>query len=186
MSLFSIFVTSILTGNIVLFSYLGVTSLVKSNNKTDVLRIGTSTLLLSLITTVVSYLLNTYILIPLNIEFISTILFVLLIVSLVELFKYIITKYYKKLYSNIENEYLLLITNCAIFGVVLLNINNSYSLVESIIYSIGSSIGFTLLLYIISNLKARLDKSPIIKSFKGLPILLITLGIIAMIFIRYN
>ena len=92
----------------------------------------------------------------------------------------------KKLYENLGIYLPLITTNCAVLGINLLNISNNYNLIEAIIYSLGSSLGFTFILYLFSTIREELDKKEINNNYKGVPLALITIAIMAMLFARFT
>ena len=151
MNLISLFITSVLTENIVLTKFLGLCPFFGNSKKEKTaLAMG---LCVTLVTTLSSL---------------------------------IIKNKYKKLYKSLGIYLSLITTNCAVLGVVLLNINNNYNLLETIVYSLGSSIGFMLVIYVFSTIRERLEQSDIPKCFQGIPIALITASIMALIFERYT
>ena len=97
----------------------------------------------------------------------------------------IIKNKFKNIYDSLGIYLPLITTNCAVLGVVLLNVTNNYTFLETIIYSLGSSIGFTLVIYVFSTIREKIEVSNVPKSFKGLPIALITAAIMSLLFTRY-
>jgi electron transport complex protein RnfA len=146
---------------------------------------GLAVMLVITLSSVVTYFLYNYVLIPSDTEYLKTILFILVIASFVQLLDIIIKRYFKNLHDGLGLYLPLISTNCAVLGVVLLNIQNKFTLPEVLIYSIGSSFGFMLVIYIFSTIRERLKHAPIIKSFRGLPIAFITAFIMALVFSRY-
>ena len=98
----------------------------------------------------------------------------------------IIKKKNEKLYNNLGIYLPLITTNCAVLGINLLNISNNYNLLETLIYSLGSSLGFTFILYLFSTIREELDKNEINNNYKGVPLDLITIAIMAMLFARFT
>jgi electron transport complex protein RnfA len=186
MNLISLFISSILVENIVLTNFLGLNSLFDiPYQEKKVLSLGVSVAIVMIISNIINYVLYKLILIPFNIEYISTILFIIIIVLITIFLENYIKKYFPKLQELSSINLSLITTNSAIMGAVLLNITNKYLFVETLIYSLGTSLGYILILYIFSNIKVRLEDSPIPRGFKGIPIMLITLAIISLIFMRY-
>ena len=109
----------------------------------------------------------------------------LIIASLVQLTEMFLKKYDRKLHESLGIYLPLITTNCAVLGVCLLNINNDYSLIESLVFSLGSGIGFIFVSYIFASMRKRIDKAPVINCFKGYPIALITASIMVLLFARY-
>lgn len=185
MSLVSLFIVSILSENILLNKFLGICPFMGvSNKEKSAISMGISVIFVILCSTVLTFLINKYILIPTDTVYLQTLMFILIISTFVQLLEIVLKRYFKTIY-NLMGIYLPLITtNCAVLGVVLINIRSNYTFSESIVYALGSSIGFTLVIYLFSLIRVKMDKSPIIKSFKGYPIALIVAGIMALIFSR--
>ena len=186
MNLISLFVMSILTENVVLTKFLGICPFIGNSNKEkNALMMGMSVTGVVTISSLITYLLYYYVLVPTDTTYLKTIVFILVIASMVQLTEMIIRNYFKKLHEELGIYLPLITTNCAVLGTVLLNINNSFTLLEALIYSFGSGVGFTLVIYIFSTIRERLETSNVPASFKGTPIALITASIMALIFSRY-
>ena len=187
MNLISLFITSVLTENIVLTKFLGLRPFFGNSKKEKTaLAMGLCVTLVTTLSSVITYFIYHLILVPTKTEYLSTLMFILVIASLVQLLVLIIKNKYKKLYKSLGIYLSLITTNCAVLGVVLLNINNNYNLLETIVYSLGSSIGFMLVIYVFSTIRERLEQSDIPKCFQGIPIALITASIMALIFERFK
>lgn len=187
MSLISIFTVSILSGNIVLNKFLGICPFIGTTNKEkNAIGMGSAVTIVITLSSILTYLIYKYILIPTNTTYLRTMMFILIIASLVQIVEIILKKKFKTLYKELGIYLPLITTNCAVLGVCLLNINNDYNLIESIVFALGSSIGFTLVSYIFATIRERLEHAPIIKCFKGFPIALIVAGIMALIFARFT
>jgi electron transport complex protein RnfA len=186
MNLINLFITSILTENIVLTKFLGICPFVGTSNKRkSAISMGISVMLVVTLSSIITYLLYYYLLVPTKTEYLKTILFVLVIASLVQLLEIILKRYMKTIHSMLGIYLPLITTNCAVLGIVLLNINNNYSFIEMLVYSISSSLGFTLVIYLFSSMREKLNSAPVPKPFKGYPIALITAAIMALLFSRY-
>lgn len=186
MNLVSLFVTSILVENIVLNKFLGLCPFFGlSNKEKGSLGMGLSVILVVTVSSLVTYFLYYNILVPSNTEYLKTILFILVIATFVQLLDIIIRKFFKSLHEVLGIYLPLITTNCAVFGIVLLNIQNDYTISEVLTYSLGSSIGFMMVIYIFSTIRERLEHAPIVRSFRGLPIAFIIASIMALLFARY-
>ena len=174
-----------LVNNFVLVQLLGLCPFLGvSNRLATALPMGIATIFVTTIATLLTNLLNNYILVPYNIEYLRLVLFITVIASVVQLTERYI-KYTSKLLHQMLGIYLPLITsNCAILGVVLTVAD--LSLLESLAVGIGSSIGFTLVLVLFSGLRARLDESSIPKAFRGAPIAFIMVGVLALSFLGFK
>lgn len=185
MDLFLVFTTALITENVILTKFLGICSFLGTSNKEkNALGMGISVTFVVLISTILTYLINKFILVPTNSTYLSSITFILVIASFVQITELIVKKYFKDLYKSLGIYLPLITTNCAVFGIILTNIRMEYDLITSIINSLGSCLGFVIVIYIFSLLREKLERNDIIKSFKGVPISLITAGIMALIFAR--
>ena len=181
----SIFITALIAENVILTKFLGICSFLGTSNKEkNAISMGLSTTFVVLFSTLLTYLINKYILIPSNSEYLQTITFILVISSFVQVTELIMKRFFKDIYKSLGIYLPLITTNCAVFGIILTNIKMNYNLLESIINSLGASLGFVLVLYIFSLIREKLETCDIIKSLKGIPIALITAGIMALIFAR--
>jgi len=185
MNLISLFITSLLTENIVLTKFLGLCPFFGNSSKEkNAVSMGICVTLITTISSIITFFLNKYILIPTNTTYLKTLMFILVIASLVQILVLILKNKYKKVYKNLGIYLSLITTNCAVLGVVLLNVNNANSLIETIIYSLGSGLGFMIVIYVFSTIRERLDNSDVPESFKGIPIAFITAAIMSLIFTR--
>ena len=185
MNLISLFITSILTENIVLTKFLGICPFVGTSKKEETaFKMGIAVTIVVTLSSIITYLLYTYLLVLTDTTYLKTLMFILVIASLVQLLEIIIKRYSKNLYKAFGIYLPLITTNCAVLGITLLNINNGFNFGEMLVYSIGSSLGFTLVIYLFSTIREYLDKKDIPKIFKGAPIAFITAGIMALIFGR--
>lgn len=185
MNLISLFVTSIFTENIILTKFLGICPFMGTSKKEETAyKMGISVMIVVTLSSIITYLLYKYLLVPTETTYLKTIMFILVIASLVQMLEIIIKKYNKNLYKAFGIYLPLITTNCAVLGITLLNISNDYNFIEMLVFSIGSSIGFTLVIYLFASIREYMDKKPIPESFKGAPIALITAGIMALLFMR--
>lgn len=186
MNLINLFTMSILSGNIVLSKFLGVCPFMGSSKNTkNAFSMGLSVMLVMTISSILTYFLYHGVLVKTNTEYLKTIMFVLVIACTVQAFELIIKKTNKKLYNALGIYLPLITTNCAVLGVVLLNINNNYNLLETIVFSLGSSIGNTLVIYVFASIRERLETNNTPNHFKGVPIAFITASIMALLFTRF-
>lgn len=186
MNLISLFIVSILTENIVLTKFLGICPFIGTSNKEkNAVMMGIAVTSVVTLSSLITYLLYYYVLVPTDTIYLKTIVFILVIASLVQITEIIVRSKFKKLHEALGIYLPLITTNCAVLGTVLLNINNGFTLLEALVFSLGSGIGFTLVIYIFSTIRERLETSNVPKPFKGTPIALITAAIMALIFSRY-
>lgn len=186
MNLINLFITSILTENIVLTKFLGICPFIGTSNKRkSAISMGFAVTLVITLSSIITYLLYYNLLVPTKTEYLKTMLFILVIASLVQLLEILLKKYSKKIYDMLGIYLPLITTNCAVLGIVLLNITNNYSFVEMLVYSVSSSLGFTFVIYLFSSMREKIDSSEVPTPFKGYPIALITAAIMALLFSRY-
>lgn len=186
MNLISLFITSVLTENIILSKFLGMCPFFGISKKEEgTLGMGIAVVLVVMLSSLTTYYIYYYVLVPSHTTYLKTILFILVIASFVQLFDIIIKRFFLKLHKLLGIYLPLITTNCAVLGIVLLNIQKEYAFSEVIIYSLGSSLGYMLIIYIFSTIRERLDTAPITRSFKGLPIAFITAFVMALVFARY-
>ena len=183
MELFSLLISSVLINNIILSRFLGVSSFLEASKKKGfTLGMGGALTFVIVINTLVAYLLYNFVMIPLGIEYMKTVLFMVVIVAIVKLVDLIIKKYLGSLYELLGIYLPLITTNCAVLGVAIDVVDKSYTIVESMVYSIGVSLGFVIVFYIFSTIRERLESSNVPKCFKGNPIALICAAIMAIAF----
>ena len=182
-----IIISAILVNNIVLNQFLGVCPFLGVSKKieTAIGMTGAVTFVMVL-ATIVTFLIQHYILNPLNIGYLQTISFILVIASLVQLVEIILKKVSPALYQALGVFLPLITTNCAILGVAILVIQKDFSLMQGVVYAIANAIGFGLALIIFAGLREHLDLQLIPKGLKGVPIALITAGILAMAFMGFS
>lgn len=183
MNLISLFISSFLTENIVLTKFLGICPFMGTSDKEkSAIGMGLSVTIVVTLSSIITYLLYHLVLKPNNTTYLMTIMFILIIACMVQIISIVIKKYYHNLYKSLGIYLPLITTNCAVLGITLLNINAEYSFIEMLVYSIGSSLGFTLVIYIFASIRENLDDVP--KCFKGYPIAFIIAAIMALIFSR--
>ncbi len=186
MNLISIFLSALLTENVVLTKFLGICPFIGTSKKRkNAISMGISVTLVVVLSGIITWLLYHYLLVPTKSEYLKTVLFILVIASLVQLLELLLKRYLRSIYDVLGLYLPLITTNCAVLGIVLLNISNDFSFIEMLVYSISSSLGFTLVIYLFSSMREKIDKSNVPTPFKGHPIALITAAIMALLFSRY-
>lgn len=183
----SIIITAIFINNIVFAQFLGVCPFLGVSRKiSSALGMGAAVTFVITLATVVSWLLQYYVLDPLNLQFIQTIVFILVIAFLVQTLEIVMKKITPGLYQSLGVFLPLITTNCAVLGVAILVIQKGFNLMESVTYGIATSIGFTLALWIFSGIREQLEITDLPKAMKGVPIALICAGILAMAFMGFS
>jgi electron transport complex protein RnfA len=187
MEIFAIVISAILVNNIVLMQFLGICPFMGVSKKlsTAVGMTGAVTFVMVL-ATIVTYLLQTYVLEPFGIGYLQTISFILVIASFVQMVEIVLKKVSPPLYQALGVFLPLITTNCAIMGVALLTIQYEYNLVEGVIYAIGSAIGFGVAISLFAGIREHLDLMNVPKGMRGTPIALVAAGILAMAFMGFS
>lgn len=177
----TLFVTSVLINNVILNQFLGMCPFMGvSKKRSSALGMGLAVLFVIVVAALVTYGLYYVVLVPLELEFMDLITFILVIASLVQLTEMVIKKYSPSLYKALGVYLPLITTNCVVLNVCLVNISNSYNFGQMLVYSIGTPLGFMIVLYIFSTIRERLDLSNVPGPFKGNGIALIAAAIMSM------
>ena len=134
----------------------------------------------------VCYFVNNLVLVPLGLEYMQTVAFILVIAALVQFIEMFLQKAMPALYTALGVYLPLLTTNCAVLGVVLLNVQNSYNFIESVVYGITGGIGFLVAIVLFASIRERLVFADYPKSFEGFPIALVTAGLMALAFMGFS
>lgn len=182
-----IILSAILVNNIVLLQFLGICPFLGVSKKisTAVGMTGAVAFVMAL-ATIVTYLIQHYVLNPFSLQYLQTISFILVIASLVQLVEIILKKVSPALYQALGVFLPLITTNCAILGVALLTIQKDFNLLQGVVFAISNAIGFGLALVVFAGLREHLDMMNVPKGLKGTPIALITAGILAMAFMGFS
>ncbi len=184
---FVIFVSAAFVNNFVLVRFLGLCPFMGvSNQYKSALGMSYATAFVLTLSSIVSYLVNEYLLVPLEIEYLKTLSFILVIAVTVQMTEMILHKSSPLLYQVLGLFLPLITTNCAVLGVALLNVQQQNSLLESAVFGFGAAFGFGLVLVLFSAIRERLEMANIPPSFQGIPIALITAGIMALAFMGFS
>lgn len=182
MKLFVIFISAALAENFVLTKFMGICPFLGVSKKTNsALGMSAAVTFVMVIATLATYPVHRYILSP-NYTYLDTIVFILIIASLVQLVEFVIKKYSPSLYKSLGIYLPLITTNCAVLGVALLNIQETENLMQALINAFGAGVGFTLAIVLFSGIRMRILTNDIAKPFKGMPIALVSAAIMAVIF----
>ena len=183
----SILLTAILTENFVLCKFLGICPFLGVSKKLNT-SVGMSgaVIFVMALATAVTYPINKYLLVANGLDYLQTIVFILVIAALVQLVELILKKFMPPLYEALGIYLPLITTNCAVLGVVLLNITKEYNFVQSIINSVGAGLGFMLAMVIFSGVRSRLEVADVPKFLQGLPIVLIAASIVSLSFMGFT
>ena len=182
---FSILLTAILTQNFVLAKFLGICPFLGVSKKTKTATgMSLAVIFVMVLATAVTYPINT-LLVNNGLEYLQTIVFILVIAALVQLVEIVLKKYMPPLYNSLGIYLPLITTNCAVLGVVLLNIDNGYSFAESMVNSLGAGIGFRVAMVMFAGVRERMESSDVPESLKGLPITLVAASLVSMSFLGF-
>lgn len=183
----SIFITAIFVNNIVLSQFLGICPFLGVSKRIDsALGMGAAVTFVMTLSTIVTYLLQTYLLMPLGLDYMQAIVFILVIAALVQLLEIIIKKIAPALYQALGVFLPLITTNCTILGVALIVIQKDMSLLEATVYAISTALGFTLALVLFAGMREQMALSRIPKAMQGTPIALVAAGLLAMAFMGFS
>ena len=186
-SIFALVIGAIFVNNVVLAQFLGICPFLGvSKDVKSSLGMGGAVLFVMLLATLATYLFNSYVLVPLNLEYLQTIAYILVIAGLVQMVEIVLKKIAPALYQTLGVFLPLITTNCAVLGVALLVVQKGMNLLESMIYAGSIAIGFTLALVIFAGIREQMELTGVPKGMKGIPIALITAGILAMAFMGFN
>ena len=185
--LVSIFLAAILTNNFVLSKFLGICPFLGVSKKLDT-AVGMSVAVIFVMTlaTLVTWPIQTFILDPNGLGYLQTIVFILIIAALVQFEEIFLKKYVPSLYSALGIYLPLITTNCAVLGVTVLNIDEGYNFVESIVNTVGAGFGFMLAMAIFAGVRGRMETSDVPKFLQGLPIVLVAASIVACSFLGFQ
>ena len=187
MNLIVIIIGAIFVNNIVLNKFLGICPFLGvSNRVSTAVGMAGAVAFVMVLSTMVTWLLQRYLLDPFGIAFMETITFILVIAALVQLVEIILKKVSPSLYQALGVYLPLITTNCAILGVAVLTIQNDFNLIQGVVYALSNAIGFGLALVIFAGLRERMDLVNIPKGMRGIPISLVVAGLLAMAFMGFS
>jgi electron transport complex protein RnfA len=182
-----IIISAIFINNVVLAQYLGVCPFLGVSNKVNTaLGMAGAVTFVIVLATMVTYLVQVYVLNKLGIAFMQTITFILVIAALVQMVEIILKKISQPLYQALGIFLPLITTNCAVLGVAILVIKKNYNLIEGVVFGAATSIGFGLALVILAGIREQMDLVNIPKGMRGVPISLVVAGILALAFMGFS
>ena len=184
--LLAISLGAILTNNFIFAQFLGICPFLGVSKKSDTaIGMGIAVTFVMGIASAITYAVN-IILVRLDLEFMQTVAFILVIAALVQFIEMFLKKSMPSLYTALGIYLPLITTNCAVLGVALLNVQNEYNFIESVVYGITGGLGFLLAIYLFATVRERLEFAEYPKSFEGFPIALITSGLLALAFMGFS
>lgn len=182
-----LFIATVLVNNFVLVKFLGLCPFLGVSTKVDA-AVGMSfaTTFVLTLASALSYLINEWLLLPLGLEFLQTLSFILIIAVVVQFTEMVMHKTAPVLHKVLGIFLPLITTNCAVLGVALLNINESHNFLESIIFGFAAAVGFSLVLVLFAGMRERIDVADVPAAFKGASIGLITAGLMSLAFMGFT
>ncbi len=187
MEYIGIIIVAIFVNNIVFAQFLGICPFLGVSKKVDTaIGMGLAVAFVLTIATIVTFLLQKGVLEPFGLQYLQTITFILVIAALVQMVEIVLKKVSPSLYQALGVFLPLITTNCAILGVAILVIQKDFTLIQSVVFAIATSIGFAIALIIFSGIREQLSLTKVPKSMEGIPIALVTAGIIAMAFMGFS
>lgn len=185
-TIIAVILAGMLTDNMVLSKFLGICPFLGVSKKLNTaFAMSVAVTLVMLLSTAVTWPLFVYILVPLKLDYLQTIAFILVIAALVQFVEIILKKFLPPIYKALGIYLPLITTNCAVLGITLLNFQNNYNFIYSICNALGAGLGFMLAMLIFAGIRTRLEKSDIPEFLQGLPITLISAGIVSLSFLGF-
>lgn len=182
-----ILISSSLVSNVVLSQFLGLCPFLGVSKKTDTaLGMGTAVIFVITLSSAVAGVIYKFILKPLDLTYLQTIVFILVIAALVQFVEMFLKKFIPSLYESLGVYLPLITTNCAVLGVALTNVQKNYGILESVVNGFATALGFTISIVILAGIREKLEYNDIPESFKGMPIVLITAGLMAIAFCGFS
>ncbi len=182
-----ILISSSLVSNVVLSQFLGLCPFLGVSKKINTAAgMGTAVIFVITLASAVAGGIYKYILTPLDITYLQTIVFILVIAALVQFVEMFLKKFMKSLYQALGVYLPLITTNCAVLGVALTNVQKNYGILEGIVNGFATAVGFTISIVILAGIREKMEYNDIPESFKGMPIVLITAGLMAIAFCGFS
>lgn len=187
MDFLKIFIQSMLIDNVVFIQYLAICPFIGMTSETGkATGMGLATTFVIVLATAVTWSIYRLVMVPNQLEFLQTLIFILVIASLVQLVEFYLKKSAPALYSSMGIYLSLITTNCAVLGITINCIKKNYNYGQSLVYAFGSAIGFLLSMVIMSGVRAKLKTAEVPKAFKGTPILYVAAGLLSMAFLGFK
>lgn len=186
-TLLLIAIGSALVNNVVLSQFLGLCPFLGVSKKIKTASgMGAAVIFVITISSLLAAVIYNYILIPLDLTYLNTIVFILVIAALVQFVEMVLKKFSPSLYQALGVYLPLITTNCAVLGVALTNVQKEYNVLTSVVNGFGTALGFTIAIVILAGVRERTEHNDIPESFKGMPITLLTAGLMAIAFIGFS
>jgi len=186
-SLILVALSSALVNNVVLSQFLGLCPFLGVSKKTKTaLGMGSAVIFVITLASAVAAVIYEYILMPLDITYLKTIVFILVIAALVQFVEMFLKKFMVSLYESLGVYLPLITTNCAVLGVALTNVQKSYDILTSVVNGFATAAGFTIAIVILAGVREKIEYNDIPKPFQGMPIVLVTAGLMAIAFCGFS
>ena len=187
LNLVGLMITASLVNNVVLSQFLGLCPFLGVSKKTDTaLGMGAACIFVITMASLVCSIIYKFILAPLDISYLKTIVFILVIAMLVQFVEMILKKYVVSLYQALGVYLPLITTNCAVLGVALNNVTDGYTILQSVVCGFATAVGFTIAIVILAGLREKMEYNDIPAPFKGMPLVLLTSGLMAIAFTGFS
>ena len=187
LSLFSISLSAILAENFILVKFLGICPFLGVSKKVDTaVGMGLAVTFVMGLASAVCFAVNNFVLIPLGLGYMQTVAFILVIASLVQFIEMFLQKSMPSLYTALGVYLPLITTNCAVLGVVLLNVQSNYNFISYVVYGVTGGIGFLVAIVLFASIREKLVFAEYPKAFEGFPIALVTAGLMALAFMGFS
>jgi len=185
--IFLLVIGAVLVNNFVLARFLGICPFLGVSKKVETaVGMGMAVIFVMTVASVVTFLIQRYILLPYGIEYLQTIAFILVIAALVQLVEMVIQKTSPALYGSLGIFLPLITTNCAVLGVAILNVQKDFNFIETTVFGFSAAVGFTLALVLFAGLRERVALARVPVTFKGMPITLVTAGLLSLAFMGFS
>ncbi len=186
--LITIFIGALLVNNVILSKFLGICSFLGVSQKTETAKgMGLAVTFVMILATLITYVVNVFILMPLDLGYLSTLAFIVVIASLVQFVEIVIKKIQPGLYRALGIFLPLITTNCAVLGIAITNMDMQYNLAQGLSNALGTALGYMLAIVLLAGLRERMEENTNMpEAFRGLPISLITAGLMAIAFYGFS
>ena len=186
-SLLMIIITTALVSNVVLSQFLGICSFLGvSKSIKNSAALGVAVIFVITIASAVANLLYTFLLLPLNLEYLETIVFILVIAALVQVVEMFLKKTSPSIYQALGIYLPLITTNCAVLGVALTNVQDGYNFIQSVTAGFGTAVGYTIAIILLAGIRERINESDLPRPIKGAPIVLLSAALMSIAFMGFS
>ena len=186
-SVLSLSLAAVLVQNFIFVKFLGICPFLGVSKKTDTaVGMGLAVIFVMTVASSVTYIINEFVLVKLDLMYMQTVVFILIIASLVQFVELFLMKMIPSLYKALGIYLPLITTNCAVLGAALLNVTNQYNFIESVLYACMSGVGFTVAIILFSSVREHLEYANYPKAFEGFPIALVTASLLSIAFMGFQ